>query len=64
MVIKISNKSVTDLKTVDEIATKYNVDRSTIYRWIEKGLPSIQLVNKGRRIDEEEVEKWLLKQNP
>lgn len=46
------------LETVDEVAARLNVHRSTIYRWIdERGLP-VQRVGRVVRFKPDEVNAW------
>lgn len=44
----------------NELAKILNVNVSTISRWIEKGLPYVELANGRKGYIVEEVEKWLL----
>ena len=42
---------------VKEVQEMFSVDRTTIYNWIRKGLPSHK-VGGGRRFEIEEVKAW------
>lgn len=42
------------------IAKKFNVTTQTIYRWIAKGMPYIQLANGKRGYKMEDINKWML----
>jgi excisionase family DNA binding protein len=42
---------------VKDIQEMFHIDRTTVYDWIKKGLPSYK-VGGGRRFDLEEVKTW------
>jgi len=52
-----------ELNTVYEIADIFNVSPPTIYKWIEKGLPTTRVTMSGTRsrlmIDSKDVEKFI-----
>jgi len=45
-------------ETADQLKTRLRIGTSTLYRWIEKGLPSIK-VSRSRRFPIVEVDRWL-----
>lgn len=47
--------------TTEDVAKLFKINRSTVYLWIEKGMPTLK-VGKTRRFIKEEIEEWINKQ--
>lgn len=47
------------MMTVEEVASKLNISKKTVYEWSKKGnLPSY-LLGQGLRFDRQEIEDWI-----
>ena len=44
--------------SVKQLADKYGVDRTTVYKWIKRGMPSIK-IGGTRRFKVSDVEEWI-----
>lgn len=47
--------------TIKDFMERYQVSRSTVYRWIEKGMP-VRRLGSIVRIDSEDADKWFKEQ--
>lgn len=47
--------------TINEVAEKFNVDRTTVYRWFDQGLQRTK-IGTTVRIDEEDLNKFMKKE--
>ncbi len=46
--------------TVNEVAEKFKIDRTTVYNWLHKGCPALK-IGGSRRFIESEIEEWVKK---
>jgi excisionase family DNA binding protein len=47
--------------TIEQVAELFKINRSTVYLWIDRGMPSVK-IGKTRRFIKEEIEEWISKQ--
>jgi len=43
--------------TIEDVAELFKINRSTVYLWMERGMPS-RKIGKTRRFIKEEIEEW------
>lgn len=52
-------RHVAQMLTVRQVAERLNVHRTTVYTFINEGLPVTRLAPKAIRIDEEDLKVWI-----
>lgn len=48
-----------ELITVEEAAKRMSVNKVTIYKWIKKGMPFVQIGSKRMRLNYQQILEWL-----